>query len=273
MGESHKLTEISNNTLLELLTKKIDQKFDELVSNIKRENESLTQQLLAANRNIDKLEKEKQILADRVTILEKRTRKNNIAVFGLEIQTDNFTESCIAQINSLLQINITQADISDIYQPKNNPKAPVIVELLSAFKRREIFSKLKDNADALKKSKVFITNDLSLEDREILKILRRKKAEAEKDGQVAKIFGRYVVIDGVKYGYRELQLSEDNKSDSAENDEYEDVSDSDHGDVNGVLYRDNKDSQQKTENPGKRKNSKTPSPPTRVTRLTKRTKT
>lgn len=268
MGSQSEATEISNSKLLELLTKKIDQRFEELLQNIRQESESLNKKLSDANLNIQKLKEEKKILSERITLLERRVRKNNVAIFGLRIDKENFVDSCITQVNTVLKTNLSRSDISDLYQPRNNPKAPVIVGFLTTFKRREIFTKVRENIDTLKNAKVYITDDLSLEDREVLKVLKSKKLEAVSRGKTAKIVGRNIIIDGAKCSYEDLISDTTDRGGITDGEEYEDAS-GDENDLGAVVGKQH-DSLTDKQKPGKGKKSKTPSPHAVTTRLAKK---
>lgn len=200
--------EISNSELYELINKKIDEKFEELSLQIKQDSNKIAEDLLTAKRTINQLKSENEVLTKRIAFLEKRARDNNIAVFGLHRAEGNPSDSWIEQLNSVLKADISVTDLANIYQPKNNSRAPVIFQFLSNFKKRETFKRVKENVEGLKANKVFVANDLCREEQQILKVLREKRLQAKARNQTAKIVGKTLIINGVKYTYADIVESE-----------------------------------------------------------------
>lgn len=226
MGDKSKNENISNNTLktlLDLLTEKIDgldNKFRELNANILDVKADLNTQLNSERAKIAELEEENKQLNKRLEILENRVRKNNIAVFGLQInqEGDNILETSIAQLNNLLNVGIEASDVVNIYHTRGKPKNPVIIEFVRRLKKIEIFKAIKGNTEGLKRAKVFIANDLTREEREIQRLLREKCKEAKASNKSARIVGNNLIIDGQKFTCESL-LSSDNSSEGAVSDD------------------------------------------------------
>lgn len=273
MGDSKaEKKDLSNSELYELLNKKIEAKFSELTLQISQANANLTQELLAAKQTALQLKEENELLAKKVALLEKKIRRNNIAVFGLKRDENNLLDSWIGQLSSLLKIDIALSDLSQVFQPKNSPQAPVVFELLSGFKKREIFDRIRDNLDSLKAAKVFVTNDLSREEQEVLKALKKKRALARAEGREARIVGRSIVIDGVKTSYEDIigakrsEIEEASQGTECNSDDFDDIPENSAGGVTGSQSR---DSEFRNE---KRKLTTTPSPRARTTRSNKKKK-
>lgn len=266
-------TEISNAELLEILLQKIDLKFLELSKSFKEHNEILASKLDKTKQQVGKLREENRELKRRIEILENTARRNRVAIFGIHFDRNNLLDSVLTELNRLLKTEIRKSDVSNIYHPQNNPRAPVIVEFLSNLKKAEVLGGIKPNIEDLKKAKVIVTNDLSKSEREIVKFLRIKRDEAKARNQVAKIVGRNLIIDGQKFYYKSLETGPDASSEfdtdrsRSESDEAEDDTGLNAAEklTKGTITSDK--SQKK-----KRKSTKTPSPRYRTTRSAKKKK-
>lgn len=208
-------TEITNAELLNVLVQKIDDKFNYLSKSIEDSTANINKKLIIATKTILNLKRDNQDLRDRVINLENKIRRNNIAVFGLKPDKSNLLESSISKLNNILKVQVlSKSDVSNIYWPQNKSTTPVIIELITNFKKIEVFEKIKENLVSLKDAQVFITNDLSYEERQIRKCLKEKQTELKKDNKNAKITGRALIVDGQKIHYKELLQTDVDYSES-----------------------------------------------------------
>lgn len=208
--------EITNSELLELLTRKFDERFDSLSKCIEANNKKIVEDLQEVNIVISVLKEENQAQRDRIQILEKKVRKNNLAVFGLPPEGENFLHITLDKINSLLNTQLSAGDISDLYKPRGGAKTPIIIEFVSYTKKREILNRVKEFAQDLKQARVFITHDFSREERKIRKFLREESDRLKKEGKIVKISGNRLWVDGTAYDY-ECLLAEREDLNSEEN--------------------------------------------------------
>lgn len=202
--------EITNAQLYEMLTKKIDEKFDTYMKHIQKENIKIKKTVERTKREVDRLKGENRELQDRVLLLEKRVRKNNVAIFGLKVREETLLDDFVNQVEQLLNITISTDDISSIYQPKSKNNPPIIVEFIRASKKAEIFRQIKPNIRKLKQARVYIANDLSKEERLIGKFLRGECERARRENKTAKIVKGQLIIDGDVYGYDSILQLENN---------------------------------------------------------------
>lgn len=77
-----------------------------------------------------------------------------------------------------------------------------------------MFGKIKENLASLQQAKVFITNDLPYEERQVRRFLKEKQIELKKDHKDVKITGRSLIVDGEKRHYKELLPTEVDSSES-----------------------------------------------------------
>lgn len=175
---------------------------EELRQNLKDVIEDVTQKLKKTDEKLLKLE-------TRSIFFERKIRKNNIVVFGIEVQ-ENLLDNTLTKINELLGTNLVEADINNIYTLGKKPGSPVIIEFISFLKKAEIF-KNREKLRDLKGTNISIANDLCEEDRRNEKILRKHLKEAIQKNIPAKLKGYKLEIDGKLYSVSDL---EDAASDS-----------------------------------------------------------
>lgn len=120
--------ELTTAQLYDLLLEANTKQTQELKSEIQSATQNLTEKIERANEEIKKL-KLKNLL------LERKNRKNNIVIFGLETNNDNLLMHTISTLNELLGTNIRENDINNLYKLKNVGKPPVIVEFVTYLKK------------------------------------------------------------------------------------------------------------------------------------------
>lgn len=156
-------------------------------------------------------------LENKIIQLDRKTRRKNIVIFGLEIinQTDFHSES-IEKINNLLGLNIVSNDISNIYQLKKTGDSipPIFIEFVSLLKKDIIFQ----NISKLKGSGIAITHDLSYEDRQKHKILYNHLKKARSQKISARIVGDKLEIDNKLYTAEQLAHFSDSEEERSDND-------------------------------------------------------
>lgn len=135
--------------------------------------------------------------------IKRRFLKNNIIIFGLEIDSSDLVHSVITQLNSSLEINLQNSEINNIYTLGKN-KSIIKVEFLSFLSKSEV----TNNRYKLKGSRIFINDDLCKEDRNDLKLLRRHLNLAKADGHKAYIRKNYLVVDDEKFSIDQLKKRE-----------------------------------------------------------------
>lgn len=180
------------------------------ISEIKNEFNSIIYQ---DQEKIATLESRNKELQEAIIQLQRRTRKNNIVVFGIKEDQQNIVEQVTTTLNNTLEIEILISDISDAYKiGKNNTEdKPIIVELISYQKKLHILK----NAYKLKGKNISIANDLCWEDRENKKILIKHLKEARNKGVQAYIKGHKLIIADEPYTADDLEKSKSKGDTSA----------------------------------------------------------
>lgn len=188
------------------ITELLDRQTNDITNNIER----------ISNRTDGKLFK----LQKRCVTLERKIRRNNIVLFGVNLTGLDLITGTIDELNELFGLNLTSSDINNIYTVGKSNNPPVIVEFVSFLKKKEIFkdvAKLK----ALKTKNIAISDDLCYEDREEQKVLRRHCRQAREKNLQAKIKGHKLEIEGKLYTVSDLEQPEYETVSSSESEEEE----------------------------------------------------
>lgn len=175
---------------------------EEITNNIIAETQKIVQVIEEQNKKINILEKKYDTLNQKYLNLERQVRKNNILIFGLDLQEENnLQEFVLKSLNNKLEINLKESDINNIYEIKGRKGNFVKLELISYMKKQIIFQNIKK----LKNSKLSIAHDLNFEDRNKNKILVKHLKEAKSKNYSAKIVGRKLIVNGTSYAAEDLE--------------------------------------------------------------------
>lgn len=189
--------QISNNDLYVKLLAAIKQQGEDtkndILDYIKCENAKLVESIEVQDRKLECLDKKYSDLEFKYLNLERQVRKNNVVIFGLEVNTErNLCYTVVTKLNELLGINIREDDLNNVYAIKTSNGSPIKVEFLSYLKKDQIFK----NIHKLKNSHIFIANDLCYNDRMKLKILQKHQKLAKSKNLPTKIIGLKLLANG-----------------------------------------------------------------------------
>lgn len=264
--------ELSTNELYELLVKVSENQTRDLKEQIKLSIETQNKTIKIANEKLEKL-------ANRCLYLERKSRKNNIIIFGLEIK-EHLLKETITTLNSLLNLNYSESDINNIYKIGQGSNPPIVVEFISFLRKIEVFKDL-DKLKKLKEKNIAISNDLCEEDRKEQKLLRKYLKEAREKQLNAKIRGNKLEINNILYTVNQLEngdINPENSSSDSEVDTYEEAEqenaalDGNHSDAekaNIEIKKGNKEGGRQAEKK-ESKQYKTPSPTLKKYRSTRK---
>lgn len=177
----------------------IRNEFTQQLGNLKQEIHTVIQSYEV---NITKLEEKNNQLERQIVQLQRKARKNNIVIFGINKTEPNLLEHIIKIFNETLEVEIHNHEINDIYRtgPTDKSTRPVIIELISYQKKLLILN----NAKKLKGKNLFISQDQCFEDRANNKILVKHLKEAKSSGIQAYIKGYKIVIGKEIYSAEDL---------------------------------------------------------------------
>lgn len=200
------------------LFNKLATRFAEKTEEIKTEFKQRTNELALEiqkksehyEERIRKLEQENNTLQKTVIELQRKTRKNNIIIFGLQINSANngttLANAVIEELAKLLEINISISDISNIYKigTEITEKSPIIVEFISYFKKLDVLK----NTWKLKGKNITINEDQCKEDVNTRKNLQKHLREARSKGLQAYIRKSKIYIGEEPYTLAQLESKE-----------------------------------------------------------------
>lgn len=162
----------------------------------------------SVNLKIRKLETENKDLKNKIEKLKRNQKKNGIVIHGIKIHKELTIEFICSQIKSLLQVDVTPNQISDFYTLGQNETSPIKIELVHNWKKREILK----NTYKLKGTKIYFSSDLTKEQLENLKTLRKHLKLAKEDNQEnCYIKGGNLHVNGITYTAEELREVEANR--------------------------------------------------------------
>lgn len=191
--------------VVNILKEEITRNRKEIKSAIEASESKLLLKIEELNHRINQLESENSTLSEKVEVLEKITKKNNIIVYGLENLEDISPTSICRQLKNLLDVQISEADFNNIYRLKTQGKKPLKIEFISYFKKVEVLR----NCNKLKNSGVTITNDFTYKQRCYNKILRNHLNKArENPSNQSYIKGNKLYINNRGYTVEELEENE-----------------------------------------------------------------
>lgn len=176
----------------------------EITTKIESTIASLTNKIEITNEQVE-------ILKKKCNYLERKTRKNNVVIFGVKNQPKQLTDllqNTIQLINDSLGTNIIEDHINNIYTIGKSQNPPIVLEFISFIKKKTLFSNI-DNLKKLKEQGISLTNDLSVEDREDQKTLRKHLQIARSQNHEAKISGYKLLINNTPYTPQELKEIEE----------------------------------------------------------------
>ncbi|KAK9881889.1 hypothetical protein WA026_018085 [Henosepilachna vigintioctopunctata] len=111
---------------LDKLYREIVESRNDLKGAIEASETTLLLKLESLNQKTQKLERENKILKEKIEALEKQNIKNNLVIFGLPNKHDEVTaQSVVQEINRLLQIELSESDINDVYSLGKGINKPI----------------------------------------------------------------------------------------------------------------------------------------------------
>lgn len=202
---SEQQKEFLRNLFTELNTT-VNTKSNEIRNEIKENLNELKNETLLTSRKFEekivKLENENKELRQNIIYLERRARKNNLVIFGINLEEPDLLTS-VLKVFSQLDLKIEVGDINSTYRVKTqtNNTSPVIVEFVSFQQKLSILK----NAYKLKGKSIYISNDQCKEDRDKYKVLLNHHRQARAKGESAYIRGGKLYIANEPYTVEQLE--------------------------------------------------------------------
>ncbi|KAG5873887.1 hypothetical protein JTB14_011367 [Gonioctena quinquepunctata] len=206
--------EISNKDLFNLIktvissNNEIKKQNDEIKSEIHNIRKELDGEIEALQKENIELKKSVEILKERVLINERKQKKYNLIVYGMQEEEDEVRdiENFIDIINNRCGVEFKFHDLRDWYrigesrQNTGRPR-PIVVELIFYKQRESILEK----ASKLKGSGIYISKDYIREDYNSRKILFTHLKTARNSDPEAKIWKNKLIVHGTSYTAEQLE--------------------------------------------------------------------
>lgn len=155
------------------------------VKEIKEENEFL-------KKENNEVKKELQLLKGKIDLMDKEKRRNNIIIQGIPITT--YEEGVIKErMNRLLKDNL-ELEVK-IKNARKIGEKICLLEMENNTDKQLVMSN-KSKLKNIKDTKIYINNDMNLEEREIQKIIRDKAKNHREKGETVKIGYQKLIING-----------------------------------------------------------------------------
>ncbi|KAK9873648.1 hypothetical protein WA026_023512 [Henosepilachna vigintioctopunctata] len=140
----------------------------------------------------------------KLLLIESLTKKN-IIIFGLEKPFEVTPAFICEEIRRLLQVELKESDISDLYQLGKKNNCPIKVEFISYLKKKEVIL----NARKLKESQISIAKDLTHQQREEIRKLKSFLEKIkDRTSKKAYIRGNRIIVETKEYTLTQLESSE-----------------------------------------------------------------
>lgn len=195
------MTDASTNLILQEIKRNKDELKNELTNAINASEARLRLDIEGLKNRIVQLEEENNTLKNKLEKLERKTRSNNIVLFGLNKECADITTGyLIAELKNLFGVDVLESDINNYYCLGKTINSPVKIEFVSNLKTKAILT----NAYKLKNTKVAVSKDLSEEQREELRELKVYMQKKREEGHKCFIRGNKLNIEGSYYTREEL---------------------------------------------------------------------
>lgn len=208
------MSDLSNTELFAKLRSAISASAETVTNNLKThiavENQKLLDKLSEQSLKVSELEAKCSAYEKQIINFERKFRKNNLIIYGLICSEERGLIECVIELfKNSLQLDVCESDFNDIYPlaaQKSPSTPPIKIELISHIKKQRILK----NCKKLKGSKIFISEDLCLEDRKDKKILvHHMKLARDKRLSAKLLSGNRVQINGQVYTAAQLESSEE----------------------------------------------------------------
>lgn len=159
----------------------------------------------------EELEKENKQLKNKILEIERKSKKYNIVIYGIQGDELNTVEEVLRTINNELNISCTKNDFRDIYRIGQNVEGkyrPVVVELLSYNLKADILMKARSKSKELKARRIYFGQEYTTEEYQKRKFLGQQLKAARNKQYNATIKKGILIINGEEYTYEYLKEKE-----------------------------------------------------------------
>lgn len=199
-------SDITNNELLKQLLGSIKDEGEqirrELKKELKLENKKIIDKIDSCCRSINELEEKIKQLESRSKYFDKKLRKNNILVFGLQVAANaDLVNVVLEKLKKLTGIEISINDINNLFTIPVGTKTAIKIEFVSYLKKNLILK----SGYKLKGTNISFAQDLSFEDRQERRFLKKHQQIARSKNYFAKIRGQKLIVNNEIYSIEQLK--------------------------------------------------------------------
>ncbi|XP_044760480.1 uncharacterized protein LOC123317918 [Coccinella septempunctata] len=181
------------------------EKYGELIRDeMRREIGVLKEEINSYKIKVHRLEEENKNLKEKIQQMDKRSRRNNLIIYGIKSEGNNVEEETKKLLEDKLEINCPEEIIRDIYKLGKGELSPI---LLQAYNQKSIH-RILNSAHKLKNSGVNLAPDYTPEEREARRTLVKRMREEKERGNQSYIRGNALIINNQKHTLEEIIAGE-----------------------------------------------------------------
>ena len=181
------------------LSKLIQNGNEQIKSEIRDLRQQLNTEIGALKSKNEELEKENAELKNKINSIERRSKKYNIIVYGVEESENETNRDVLKILNEILHITYSISNFRDICrigQATQGKIRPVILEVLNYQLKLDILARAKANYKDLNITKIYFAHDYTSEDYQKRKYLSEQLKAAREKNYIAKIRKNVLIVNG-----------------------------------------------------------------------------
>lgn len=204
--QSSKVTIDDIYNLLKQVNSNLENKISSVEQEVKTIKTVVGQEINDLKNRVQILEQEKLSLKEKITHIERKSKHNNIIIYGIPEDNENpidLTEIILEFVNGLLKVELHKIELNNLFRigKKQQTTRPILVSFISYLKKQEILR----NCKHLKGTNISISEDLIEEDRQNRKILIEYLKEAKQQKKRTTIKGNRLKIEETEYTIEDLR--------------------------------------------------------------------
>ncbi|CAG9821195.1 unnamed protein product [Phaedon cochleariae] len=185
---------------------------NDLKSEIKDLRNKISSEVDTLKNQIKFLEVENVQVKSKVLGLERKIKKYNFIVYGIEeSERDNYCEKIIDVMISILGIDCSKSDFRDLYRigkPQEKKQRPIVCEVVNYSLKQTVLVNAKKHFSELKKLKIFFGQDYPEQEYKERKFMNEKRKEALANNLTAVFKNNNLIVNGKSFTYEELKQEE-----------------------------------------------------------------
>ena len=206
------------NTTLENFMEKTEKEIDELknksdtvnkrVDDLEEAMTDISDRLTEAENKVKHQEKVIDVLAKKNRQMEEEKKRQNIIIDGIKEDPNKHPRQQVSELLADIDTNIKADDIMAVLRlgsgkTKTTRPRPILVKFANVNVKHELYKNIQKLGDSDKWKHVYVQDDLTSEVQQERKEMRCLAALARERGHNATLKGNALIVDEVKYLYKE----------------------------------------------------------------------